>query len=629
MRKRNLYRFSLMLIPAALLVGTVQSDESTKGRPSIAAADDLVRESLRSELAGDNRHRDQMLAQALKASPDSEPANWHSGRVMIDGQWQTIDDAQRRASDDKRLALYREIRQRANLDPSRLVVLARWCAREGLEERSRLHFRQLLDHPTTDARARNEAMRKLGLRNYDGALLTEQEIQQQGEVAEQIEDAMKRWRPRLADWQRAIDSDNRKHRDYAVRQMEQVDDPHIIPVLETVIADAGLNFGRQAVALLGRFHEYEATEALVRYALFASPPSVRQAAVGELTKRSLHDFAPMLLNALVSPIQSRWRVVWDPDGNVRYQHLFYRDGQRTNQMLATDHLAAAQKKVVGEENVGPVEPDGRNSALRGVRSANPAVTRRMQQLHAAAAAATAARREHEIAMANAMIQGVNQRVYEVLETTSGTAVPRNPADWWYWWEKYNESVKPKPTEYVYLPSKSSYVREVVAQYERHSCFVAGTAVWTETGQVPIQDVQVGDRVLSQDPNTGELAFKLVQRVTAGAAASDLAQVTIDGQTVYCTLGHVMWVNGQGWRIAKRLTPADRVHGISGALVVESVTEMPSPPVVHNLIVDDFHTYFVGEQGMLVHDITYRQPTRAVVPGLLEEETALRVTWNER
>ena len=46
--------------------------------------------------------------------------------------------------------------------------------------------------------------------------------------------------------------------------------------------------------------------------------------------------------------------------------------------------------------------------------------------------------------------------------------------------------------------------------------------------------------------------------------------------------------------------------------------MPSPPVVHNLIVADFHTYFVGEKGILVHDITYRNPTRAVVPGLLED-----------
>ena len=61
-----------------------------------------------------------------------------------------------------------------------------------------------------------------------------------------------------------------------------------------------------------------------------------------------------------------------------------------------------------------------------------------------------------------------------------------------------------------------------------------------------------------------------------------------------------------------------MHGISGALVVDSVKELPSPPVVHNLIVEGFHTYFVGEKGMLVHDITYRQPTRALVPGLLDD-----------
>jgi hypothetical protein len=35
-------------------------------------------------------------------------------------------------------------------------------------------------------------------------------------------------------------------------------------------------------------------------------------------------------------------------------------------------------------------------------------------------------------------------------------------------------------------------------------------------------------------------------------------------------------------------------------------------------VDDFNTYFVGQQGLLVHDNEFRKPTRAIVPGLTEE-----------
>ena len=36
---------------------------------------------------------------------------------------------------------------------------------------------------------------------------------------------------------------------------------------------------------------------------------------------------------------------------------------------------------------------------------------------------------------------------------------------------------------------------------------------------------------------------------------------------------------------------------------------------YNLVVDDFNTYFVGQQALLVHDNEFRKPTRAIVPGL--------------
>ena len=37
----------------------------------------------------------------------------------------------------------------------------------------------------------------------------------------------------------------------------------------------------------------------------------------------------------------------------------------------------------------------------------------------------------------------------------------------------------------------------------------GTMVWTETGQVPIESIQAGDRVVAQNPTTGEVALKPV------------------------------------------------------------------------------------------------------------------------
>jgi hypothetical protein len=37
---------------------------------------------------------------------------------------------------------------------------------------------------------------------------------------------------------------------------------------------------------------------------------------------------------------------------------------------------------------------------------------------------------------------------------------------------------------------------------------------------------------------------------------------------------------------------------------------------YNLLVADFHTYFVGERQALSHDNTVRQPVSAAIPGLL-------------
>jgi len=40
---------------------------------------------------------------------------------------------------------------------------------------------------------------------------------------------------------------------------------------------------------------------------------------------------------------------------------------------------------------------------------------------------------------------------------------------------------------------------------------------------------------------------------------------------------------------------------------------------YNLVVADFHTYFVGNARIFTHDNTVRRPTNALVPGLVDSE----------
>jgi hypothetical protein len=72
-------------------------------------------------------------------------------------------------------------------------------------------------------------------------------------------------------------------------------------------------------------------------------------------------------------------------------------------------------------------------------------------------------------------------------------------------------------------------------------------------------------------------------------------------------------------MAKLIESGDAVHGIDGGHAVQSVAFRVAEDEAHNLVVAGFGTYFVGNQGLLVHDNTYRAPTRAVIPGYVDGE----------
>jgi len=99
---------------------------------------------------------------------------------------------------------------------------------------------------------------------------------------------------------------------------------------------------------------------------------------------------------------------------------------------------------------------------------------------------------------------------------------------------------------------------------------------------------------------------------------------LGGDTLHATAGHPFWVVGQGWRSAKFLKVDDIVHGRNGAVRVEDVAE-DRPVEVYNLVVSDYHNYFVGEQQVLVHDNSPLVGFGMAVPGLkLEVPRSARV-----
>jgi hypothetical protein len=247
-------RFSYGLLGAAVLIlGSADRALPEEGSADAdAQAQELVQVALEYELEGENGHRQFMVTAALKAAPDLPEANWHAGRVQHEREWIDVADAQRLAAADPVLAQYRELRPKVGNDPSRQLALARWCARQERPDLARLHYTLLAQNPQAGARLREEALKSLNLRNVGGVLMTEEELRAHREAAEQIERAIARWRPKFEEWREPIENGNPKQREFAVSQLNQIDDPHVITVAETFLGESGPQYGEQLARLLGR-----------------------------------------------------------------------------------------------------------------------------------------------------------------------------------------------------------------------------------------------------------------------------------------------------------------------------------------------------------------------------------------
>ena len=129
----------------------------------------------------------------------------------------------------------------------------------------------------------------------------------------------------------------------------------------------------------------------------------------------------------------------------------------------------------------------------------------------------------------------------------------------------------------------------------------------------IDEVKVGDMVVATDPTTGKTAVRAVTALIVGSGNKNLVEITVDTDgdkgdrtgKLTATDKHPFWVASEGrWVDAKDLKPgyvfetAD--HRPASVVAVRKWTEQQR---VHNLTVDELHTYYVvaGNTPVLVHN----------------------------
>jgi hypothetical protein len=227
--------------------------------------------------------------------------------------------------------------------------------------------------------------------------------------------------------------------------------------------------------------------------------------------------------------------------------------------------------------------------------------------------------ESQVLSANQSAESLNARIMPALATATNEDFA-SPTQWWDWWQDNNEYYAyDRPVDHRYYSGTDDryYGQPYDTVSFNSSCFVKGTPVWTKTGQQPIETIVIGDLVLAQDVNTGELAYKPVIGRTV-RPPSPILKLAFGGEEILTTRGHPFWVAGVGWRMAKELGDGAVLHGVTGSTRIAAVKEAEQAEA-YNLVVADFSTYFVGESGILVHDNTPRRPTRATVPGLAAKQ----------
>jgi len=124
--------------------------------------------------------------------------------------------------------------------------------------------------------------------------------------------------------------------------------------------------------------------------------------------------------------------------------------------------------------------------------------------------------------------------------------------------------------------------------------------------IPIENIAADADVFTYDLASRSVAIKPVARTFCGFRDETLV-LEFGDQTVCCTPLHRFFTGA--WTAAEDLKPGMRILTRSGEWKELTAIHRPadSSQTVYNFSVRDTHTYFVGEAGLLVHNVKKDNP----------------------
>ena len=121
---------------------------------------------------------------------------------------------------------------------------------------------------------------------------------------------------------------------------------------------------------------------------------------------------------------------------------------------------------------------------------------------------------------------------------------------------------------------------------------------------PIEDIEVGDKVLAYDQHTGKQAYKKVTRLFRNKT-DKWYHVHVNEQDIVCTAGHPfyvadleMFVTAKDLKVGQSVLLAD---GTCAVIEEIRVQKLRTPETTYNFEVEDYHTYYFSDDKVLVHN----------------------------
>ena len=522
-------------------------------------------------------------------APDASTSAAPPGMVAYRGGWARPDEIIDREAGDPRLtaarAEYADRRATAPETAEGQRSLARWCDGAGLKAEALAHWNAVTRIDPDDEAAQS----RLGRRRHGGAWMSGPEIEAEDGDARAQARADRSWGPKVAAWR--LELTEPATRDAAAKALGAIRDPRAVPALRRSFADRGPWEQGWAIRLLGPIDAPASTRELAGLSVFGIDEPIRGAALARLARRDPRGFVGLLI---------RW--LRDP---VRYTPEPVAGGPEATAGLRIEGSAAIVERLYRADPAATGTP--------GPFAAFNAGNRRGPAAQDPARAAVLARRQQDIRaieLGNVPIELANERIERALIRTTGLDLGQDGKAWSAWWTNENgyvsegaEASTPKPVitqtvpvAYVSPPPPASIPPAVGV---RHACFAAGTPVLTRVGPRPIEDLRVGDQVLTAEQATGEVEFRPILAVFHNRPASTL-RIRLGADEITATPIHRFWLVARGWAMARDLKVGDRVRTLDGPATVEAVTPSAVQPVF-NLEVADGHSFFVGRGRALVHD----------------------------